>query len=407
MMRILVVSNLYPPHTLGGYEIQCAQIVEGLRQRGHTIRVLTGNYGIDAPRVEGEIHRLLAYCPQRGQLSAWNLFQQEREAAAIVRRVLDQFRPDAIYVWNMWTLPPSAVLALQDSGIRVVYQIAHNWLLEGYPHDSWLHRWQPSANRWKNAARRLLHSLVRRLGVATRRSDIRPRQVIFVSQYRRDEHIQAGLPVEQSYVVCGGLLPPREGPLRQRTPGAPWRLVYVARYLTRAKGVLTAVQAMRRLVEQGYHDVHLDIIGAFAPDQDDYRAEVEAVAQPLTDTVRFCGPLPHDDVIARYPEYDALLFCANYPEGLPLTVAEAMQTGLPVIGSPVGGAAEILLSEASLTFPPDDDAALAEQIKRLHDEPGLWERLSGGAVALVARQFSMDDALSRTEAILAGEQEPS
>ena len=34
-MRIVVLSNLYPPDVLGGYEIACAQAVDALRQRGH------------------------------------------------------------------------------------------------------------------------------------------------------------------------------------------------------------------------------------------------------------------------------------------------------------------------------------------------------------------------------------
>ena len=40
-MKILVVTNLYPPHHVGGYELGCRDVVEKLRARGHTVRVLT------------------------------------------------------------------------------------------------------------------------------------------------------------------------------------------------------------------------------------------------------------------------------------------------------------------------------------------------------------------------------
>jgi glycogen synthase len=40
-LRILVVSLEYPPPSLGGYEIMCAQVCEWLEQRGHTLFVLT------------------------------------------------------------------------------------------------------------------------------------------------------------------------------------------------------------------------------------------------------------------------------------------------------------------------------------------------------------------------------
>ncbi len=33
-MKILIISNLYPPHILGGYEILCAQVVGYLKKEG-------------------------------------------------------------------------------------------------------------------------------------------------------------------------------------------------------------------------------------------------------------------------------------------------------------------------------------------------------------------------------------
>src|SRR5437870_5404347 len=49
-MKILVISNLYPPHYVGGYELHCEQITEGLRARGHEIQVLTSDYVADESR---------------------------------------------------------------------------------------------------------------------------------------------------------------------------------------------------------------------------------------------------------------------------------------------------------------------------------------------------------------------
>ncbi|NCC66085.1 MAG: glycosyltransferase, partial [Spirochaetia bacterium] len=44
-MRILIISNLYPPHVLGGYEILCHQVVSYLLDRGHQVHVLTSDHG--------------------------------------------------------------------------------------------------------------------------------------------------------------------------------------------------------------------------------------------------------------------------------------------------------------------------------------------------------------------------
>ena len=52
-MRILVVSNLYPPNIVGGYERLCFNVASELARRGHDIPVLTSGYGgevADYPR---------------------------------------------------------------------------------------------------------------------------------------------------------------------------------------------------------------------------------------------------------------------------------------------------------------------------------------------------------------------
>ena len=45
-MRLLFLSNFYPPHQLGGYEELCAEVAQGLRARGHTVAVLTSGWTV-------------------------------------------------------------------------------------------------------------------------------------------------------------------------------------------------------------------------------------------------------------------------------------------------------------------------------------------------------------------------
>ena len=40
-MRILLLTNMYPPHHYGGYEQVCRDVVERFRQVGHEVHVLT------------------------------------------------------------------------------------------------------------------------------------------------------------------------------------------------------------------------------------------------------------------------------------------------------------------------------------------------------------------------------
>ena len=57
-MRILVLSNLYPPDFIGGYELGCRRVVDALLARGHEVRVLTTAPRTPVPPVP-HVHRTL------------------------------------------------------------------------------------------------------------------------------------------------------------------------------------------------------------------------------------------------------------------------------------------------------------------------------------------------------------
>ena len=44
-MRILFLSNFYPPASRGGYEQWCQEVLDGLRSGGHVVEVITSKHG--------------------------------------------------------------------------------------------------------------------------------------------------------------------------------------------------------------------------------------------------------------------------------------------------------------------------------------------------------------------------
>ncbi len=58
-MRILIITNLYPPHVLGGYEIGCRSVAAGLHARGHHVEVLAGHAPIASYDDPYWVHRVL------------------------------------------------------------------------------------------------------------------------------------------------------------------------------------------------------------------------------------------------------------------------------------------------------------------------------------------------------------
>ena len=102
-MRILVLTNLYPPHNIGGYELRCRDITEALRRRGHEVSVLTSNQTIGEDTCDYRIDRRLQLHGFFGH--PWggirDLVGLETNNNAILRESIDSFNPDVIHVWNL------------------------------------------------------------------------------------------------------------------------------------------------------------------------------------------------------------------------------------------------------------------------------------------------------------------
>jgi glycosyltransferase involved in cell wall biosynthesis len=82
-------------------------------------------------------------------------------------------------------------------------------------------------------------------------------------------------------------------------------------------------------------------------------------------------------------------------------IVEAMASGVVVVGTSVGGAAEILTGgENALTFTADDPASLASQLKRLIDSPALSERLAESARQTAADKFDIRRMTAEIESYL-------
>ena len=108
-MRILFLSNFFPPARPGGYTQWCHEVAERLAERGHNVGVLTSRYEREkAPVGEQNIYRLfhlegdLDYYEPIHFFTQWK--KQHRENLACLENTVRDFAPDLIFVWGMWSL---------------------------------------------------------------------------------------------------------------------------------------------------------------------------------------------------------------------------------------------------------------------------------------------------------------
>ena len=407
-MRVLFLSNFYPPASRGGYEEWCQEVAEGLRSRGHDIVVLTSQNGRStlAPSDPSWLYRDLFLEMEIASLRNSVQFFTSRKAhenqnLAILQQYVEDFEPDVILIWGMWNLPRSLPARAEEllPG-RVVYYMGDYW--PTLP-SQWQNYWQVSPRNWVTAVPKLLlKPMANYLLRKEKRPSLKLEQVIFPTTFLQDEFVRQGIEPEQSTIIYGaidtGLY--ENGHHPNKAKAGLVNLLYIGR-LAPEKGVHTAIEALGILArEKEYNQLKLTIVGTGEPD---YEAQLRALAdqQQLRSMVEFSGAQPKEAIPGLYHSADILLFTSIWPEPFGRVPVEAMAAGVAVIGTAVGGAAEVMEDNFNaLLFTPGDAQSLAGQIARLIASPELKETLLANGRHTAREKFDIQRMSSEIETYL-------
>lgn len=111
--------------------------------------------------------------------------------------------------------------------------------------------------------------------------------------------------------------------------------------------------------------------------------------------VTWCGALDHEDALRQAAKARILLLPSLW-EGHPLAVMEAMQLGLPVVASNVGGTDEIVIhGQTGFLASPDNVHEFASHIRCLLGDDRLRRRMAAAATRRLAEEFSFERHVSR------------
>ena len=95
------------------------------------------------------------------------------------------------------------------------------------------------------------------------------------------------------------------------------------------------------------------------------------------------------DVAAALAGWDAFVLPSRR-DPFPISMLEAMGSGLAVVGTAVDGLREQITPESGILTPPEDPRSLAEAVIRLRDDPALRAGLGAAARRRVAEHFSLE-----------------
>ena len=335
-MNILFVSDVSIQDVIGGAERVLYEQTTRLAARGHHVHILTRrlpSHQSDCaviqninewryPVHQGNAVSFFTSTLQNGKILFEELynshnfncinFHQPLSAFAVMR---SDFANNTRKVYTCHSLAFEEYASRHAKPLSVHERIAH-----------WLHR---MSRKW--IEKRVLSQ-----------SDL----IVVLSQYTRDKLLNIhGIPSKKIVVIPGGIDLVRFHPVENKRavrerchlPQEKTMLLTV-RNLVPRMGLDNLIRAMRDVIDS-VPDIYL-IIGGTGPLKDDL-VSLRRVLN-LDQHIHFAGFIPEADLPDYYRAADVFVLPTVGLEGFGLVTLEALSSGIPVLGTPVGGTQEIL-----------------------------------------------------------------
>jgi glycosyltransferase involved in cell wall biosynthesis len=328
-MRILFITNLYPPVLIGGFELACANVADALAARGHDIRILTTWCHLpqttpapDFVRRDLDLFWLIPYQSRNQTVEGRDLHSAVGSSYANTLHLLRhirEFRPDLVSVWNPLGVGGLALMDLLNLigvpwslhlGDRVPVDIADN-----------------------------VPEIVRGLYNARGNSLYARARILAVSQHVLDEiETVGGISFPRGADIVAGW-----ADLSHAVPHQPYLREGRARFVAAGgiyqhKGIDLMLAASARLQALGI-DFSLDLYG----DGELPRYIDMARSLQLQDRVCFKGPRTQSQLLPLYSEYDAFLCPTWERDPFPFAPLEAAGCETPPVLTRTCGTSERLV----------------------------------------------------------------
>jgi len=342
-MRLLTLTNLYPPQHLGGFGVALERLTAAMARRGWQCRVLSTDQAYLGPcggdqavmrqlRLLGTYQNGIQHHPPGPELDGLRRHNHTTLAA-----ILQEWRPDACLLGNLDLLGLEPLQQLMAAGVPTVQHVG--FLSPPFPRPL-----LPSGPyRMATASAEVAREL-RRHGFATEADAVvhPPLDLSYL-----DPCVPSRCPAPALQIGFSGLLMPSKGP----------------QVLLDAAHVLLE----RRLP--------FELVFAGKPFTPGFDLELKQAAHRygLDPCVRWLGFVQPEQLPDLYQQWDVLVFPSLYPEAFGMVVAEAMACACVPISSGVGGAFEVITHGTNgLLVPPGDPQALADVLTAcIHDRTKL------------------------------------
>jgi len=363
--RILLTSDYLPPSD-GGVEQVVQKLALHLVDEGFEVGIFTLDDGTrdfelqDVPEISFYTASALDLTDIIGLQSMFSV-----SALREFRRVLREFQPDIVHAHNRFFYT-SVIAALYS--IRADYKLVTTLHLGDIGMISGL----------GGAAAKTFEQTISRFVIS------RSEQVICVSAAA--ELMAQSLGAKRTAVVRNAVDVDEFSP----NPTNGKSLLYIGRFVHN-NGIQDLLTALPSILDT-HPDAEIHLVGS-GPLEEEVQKTIQSSG--LSDSVTIYDYV--DDISEMYNR--ASVFCRpSYSEGLPLTMLEAMASGVPPVVTAIAGVPEVVTDhETGVLLEPGNPDEVAQAVIELFDDAELRARLATNAREYITENLTWEQ---RTEKVI-------
>jgi glycosyltransferase involved in cell wall biosynthesis len=400
-VNALLVADVSIAQVIGGAERVLFEETTGLASRGHEVHILTRRL----PYHPSSVERIQGVNEHRYHYNESPLSSFLKSVFSNCRRAFETLQKRRSFQILNFHQPFSAAGVLTSPSCRSIPKIytCHSLSFEEY-----LSR-RPVPQPTRKSFKKLLQVVSRKLVeyVVLKASN----RVVVLSEYThtklRDTY---NIPSEKIRVIPGGVDLERFKPADSKTRIRRWlqlpddcTVLLTVRNLVPRMGLENLLAAFRTAAN---HRKDLLLViggeGPLAP-----KLKEMSASYGIHDSVRMVGFIPEADLPSYYQMADMFILPTTELEGFGLVTVEALASGLPVLGTPVGATREILV-KLGQDFLFDDStpgsiaAGILEALDGWARDHTVYKSVCLNCRRIAEQHYSWENHVTRLEALYAG-----
>lgn len=401
-MKILVISELFPPDVKGGYEMRCEDACYWLYQNGYQLEVLTTQLEYKVNNHPFPVYRKLIKYPNGRTPTEWPTWKKYYYALLdnySFSKALEQTDPDLIYIWKCSEISRSLIPNIFQTPVLKLVDISSSWFHKVATQHGPVYRFieSRSGSLIKNIIKKCVAKILPffSLGLFSGAYIFDWDNLVgyFTSHWNKKFHTEH-IPECNSFSVFHTGIDLTIFPFEQKKHFTdPVKLLFVGR-IEEDKGFYL-------LLDQLNHgksiNLLLTVIGNFPNEQEKRKIQTKIMDLGLESKINFLGQIKREMLFTYYQQNDFTVFPSVWDEPFSRVPIESMACGTPCISTDNPGSKELFDLDAPLILLERTRQSLANILDKVTCNKDQYGKLSLEGRKFVEGSFTFDRFMRNIE----------